>query len=173
MPDPHQRDLMLKQELSQQVGGRVELTLAEQQLDSLLHQMKVKEMAISPFPPAKHFFNVRHIIHKSPIFQLLQKMPKGNKNKICSLASFLYIFKILLNPPGAALHIHSSALVSAEWLVLNATYRPQCYICFTWEGSVRFLFSSRTPFPRWGCSLWTRLDTLRERLSDVTAFDNR
>lgn len=81
MPDPHHRDLMLKQELSQQVGGRVELTSAEQLLDSLLHQLKVKEMAISPFPPAKHFFKVRHVIQKSPVFKLLQKMPKGKKSQ--------------------------------------------------------------------------------------------
>ncbi|XP_073668532.1 adenosine deaminase 2-A isoform X2 [Paramisgurnus dabryanus] len=148
MPDPHQRDLMLKQELAQQVGGSVELTQAEEHLDSLLHQLKIKEMAISPFPPAKHFFKVRHLIQKSPVFKLLQKMPKG-----------------------AALHIHSSALVSANWLVLNATYRPYCYICFTWEGSVWFQFSAHTPLPRLGCSLWSRLDTLRARLSDVTAFD--
>lgn len=77
MPDPHQRDLMLKQEISQQVGGRVELTPAELQLDSLLHQLKLKEMVYSPFPPANHFFKVRHIVQKSPIFKLLQKMPKG------------------------------------------------------------------------------------------------
>ncbi|XP_051546483.1 adenosine deaminase 2-A [Myxocyprinus asiaticus] len=149
MPDPHQRDLMLKQELSQQEGGRVELTQAEQRLDSLLHQLKVKEMAVSPFPPTKHFFKVRHIIQKSPIFKLLQKMPKG-----------------------AALHIHSSALVSVDWLVLNATYRPHCYICFTSKGSVRFLFSAHTPFPRWECFPWSRLDKLRASLGDVTAFDN-
>ncbi|XP_043093774.1 adenosine deaminase 2-A [Puntigrus tetrazona] len=149
MPDPHQRELMLKQDMSQQVGGRVELTAAEQQLDSVLHQLKIKEMAASPFPPANHFFKVRHIVQKSPVFKLLQKMPKG-----------------------AALHIHSSAMVSVDWLVLNATYRPHCYICFTWDGSVQFLFSTSTPFLRWGCSFWKRLDVLRSSLSDVTAFDN-
>ncbi|KTF90681.1 hypothetical protein cypCar_00046079 [Cyprinus carpio] len=149
MPDPHQRELMLKQDMSQQVGGRVELTAAELQLDSLLHQLKLKEMAASPFPPSKHFFKVRHIVQKSPVFKLLQKMPKG-----------------------AALHIHSSAMVSVDWLVMNATYRPHCYICFTWDGSVQFLFSTNTPFLRWGCSFWKRLDVLRASLSDVTAFDN-
>ncbi|RXN22900.1 adenosine deaminase CECR1-A-like protein [Labeo rohita] len=87
MPDPHQRELMLKQDMAQQVGGRVELTAAELQLDSLLHRLKLKEMAASPFPPAHHFFKVRHIVQKSPVFKLLQKMPKG-----------------------AALHIHSSAM---------------------------------------------------------------
>ncbi|XP_016390838.1 adenosine deaminase CECR1-A-like [Sinocyclocheilus rhinocerous] len=149
MPDPHQRELMLKQDMSQQVGGRVELTAAERQLDSLLHLLKLKEMAASPFPPSKHFFKVRHIVQKSPVFKLLQKMPKG-----------------------AALHIHSSAMVSVDWLVMNATYRPHCYICFTWDGSVQFLFSTNTPFLRWGCSFWKRLDVLRASLSDVTAFDN-
>lgn len=173
MPDPHHRDLMLKQELSQQVGGRVELTSAEQLLDSLLHQLKVKEMAISPFPPAKHFFKVRHVIQKSPVFKLLQKMPKGKKSQGFSGHSHLSFDKIILYPAGAALHIHSSALASADWLVLNATYRPNCYICFMREGSVRFIFSAYMPFPRWGCSFWSRLDTLRAGLSDVTAFDNR
>ncbi|XP_059366682.1 adenosine deaminase 2-A [Carassius carassius] len=148
MPDPHQRDLMLKQDMSQQVGGRVELTAAEQQLDSLLHNLKLKEMAASPFPPSKHFFKVRHIVQKSLVFKLLQKMPKG-----------------------AALHIHSTAMVSVDWLVMNATYRPYCYICFMWDGSVQFLFSTNTPFLRWGCSFWKRLDVLRASLSDVTAFD--
>uniref|UniRef100_A0A672P448 adenosine deaminase n=1 Tax=Sinocyclocheilus grahami TaxID=75366 RepID=A0A672P448_SINGR len=97
-------------------------------------------MATSPFPPANHFFKMRHTMQKSPVFKLLQKMPKG-----------------------AALHIHSSAMVSVDWLVMNATYRPHCYICFTWDGSVQFLFSANTPFLRWGCSLWKRLDNqLRE-----------
>uniref|UniRef100_A0A671SVZ4 adenosine deaminase n=1 Tax=Sinocyclocheilus anshuiensis TaxID=1608454 RepID=A0A671SVZ4_9TELE len=147
MPDPHQRELMLKQDMSQQVGGRVELTAAERQLDSLLHLLKLKEMAASPFPPSKHFFKVRHIVQKSPVFKLLQKMPKG-----------------------AALHIHSSAMVSVDWLVMNATYRPHCYICFTWDGSVQFLFSTNTPFLRWGCSFWKRLDVLRAKLIKQITF---
>ena len=74
---------------------------------------------------------------------------------------------------GAALHIHSSALVSVEWLVKNVTYRPHCYICFTWDNSVRFLFSDRQPFPRWDCFYWQLLETLRAKLGDPTGFDNR
>uniref|UniRef100_A0A3Q1GCH7 adenosine deaminase n=1 Tax=Acanthochromis polyacanthus TaxID=80966 RepID=A0A3Q1GCH7_9TELE len=49
----------------------------------------------------------------------------------------------------------------AEWLVKNVTYRPHCYICFTWDNSVRFLFSDRQPFPRWDCFYWQLLQTLR------------
>ncbi|KAG7243234.1 hypothetical protein INR49_011925 [Caranx melampygus] len=73
-------------------------------------------MSAALFPPALHFFKAKPLIQKSSIFKLLQKMPKG-----------------------AALHIHSSSLVNVEWLVKNVTYRPHCYICFTWDNSVRFL----------------------------------
>lgn len=74
---------------------------------------------------------------------------------------------------GGALHLHSSALVGAEWLVKNVTYRPNCYICFTWDNSVRFLFSERQPFPRWDCFYWQLLETLRAKIGDPTGFDNR
>lgn len=74
---------------------------------------------------------------------------------------------------GAALHIHSSALVGVDWLVKNVTYRPHCYICFTWDSSVRFLFSEGQPLPRWDCFYWQLLETLRARIGDPTEFDNR
>ncbi|XP_030626135.1 adenosine deaminase 2-A [Chanos chanos] len=149
MPDPSQRDLMLQQEASQQIGGRVELSEAEQHLNTILHKLKEHDMTAPQFPPAMHFFKARNLIQRSPVFRLIQKMPKG-----------------------AALHIHSSSLVSEDWLVKNVTYRPNCYICFTWDQSVRFLFSNHTPFPRWGCSFWKLLETLRANLRDPTDFDN-
>uniref|UniRef100_A0A4W4G8S2 adenosine deaminase n=1 Tax=Electrophorus electricus TaxID=8005 RepID=A0A4W4G8S2_ELEEL len=148
IPDPHQRDQLLQQEASQQVGGRVDLTAAEQRLDSLLHKLKEQEMVAPHFPPAMHFFKAKPYIQKSPIFRLLQKMPKG-----------------------AVLHIHNSALVGVDWLVMNVTYRPHCYVCFTWSGSVQFLFSTQRPFPRWGCSAWSLLEHVRATISDVSAFD--
>uniref|UniRef100_A0A3Q3VZN9 adenosine deaminase n=1 Tax=Mola mola TaxID=94237 RepID=A0A3Q3VZN9_MOLML len=148
MPDPGQRDLLMLEEAFMQTGGRVALTETEQKLDAHLHQLKEKEMSAALFPPAMHFFKAKPLIQRSPIFRLLQKMPK------------------------AALHIHSSALVSVEWLVKNVTYRPHCYICFTWDNSVRFLFSDRQPFPRWDCFYWQLLETLRAKLGDPTGFDN-
>ncbi|KAG7225594.1 hypothetical protein INR49_005000 [Caranx melampygus] len=116
LPDPAQRDLLMRQEASRQTGGQVALTAAEQKLDGYLHWLKEQEMSAALFPPALHFFKAKPLIQKSSIFKLLQKMPKG-----------------------AALHIHSSSLVNVEWLVKNVTYRPHCYICFTWDNSVRFL----------------------------------
>lgn len=60
-----------------QTGGRMVLTDAEQQLDALLFEMKTAEVARADFPPAMHFFKARHLIRSSPVFSLLQKMPKG------------------------------------------------------------------------------------------------
>ncbi|XP_077401642.1 adenosine deaminase 2-A isoform X3 [Vanacampus margaritifer] len=148
MPDPSQRDLLIRQEASRQTGGGVALTPAERRLDAELRRLKEREMAADPFPPAVHFFKARSLIRDSPIFKLLQDMPKGG-----------------------ALHIHSSSLVSAEWLVKNVTYRPHCYICFTWDNSVRFVFSQQSPYPRWDCFYWQLLSTLRAKVGDADAFD--
>uniref|UniRef100_A0A3P8ZGR2 adenosine deaminase n=1 Tax=Esox lucius TaxID=8010 RepID=A0A3P8ZGR2_ESOLU len=148
-PDPSQREVMIRQEVSRQTGGSVQLTGAEQRLDWHLNKLKKQEIAAEQFLPATHFFKARPLIQKSPIFSLLQKMPKG-----------------------AALHIHSSSLVSVDWLVKNITYRPNCYICFTWGRSLRFLFSSRHPFPSWDCPYWRLLKTLRGNMPDPTDFDH-
>ncbi|KAJ8007060.1 hypothetical protein DPEC_G00113650 [Dallia pectoralis] len=148
-PDPRRREMMMRQEVSRQIGGSVQLTGDEQRLNARLHKLKQQEIAAKVFPPAIHFFKARPLIQKSPIFSLLQKMPKG-----------------------AALHIHSSSLVSADWLVMNITYRPHCYVCFTWSGSVRFLFSSRQPFPSWDCLYWQLLKTLRGNMANPTDFDH-
>ncbi|XP_038833950.1 adenosine deaminase 2-A-like [Salvelinus namaycush] len=121
-PDPSQRETMLHQEDPRQTGGRVQLTGAEQQLDTHFHKLKEQEMAVAQFPPAIHFFKARRHIHRSPIFSLLQMMPKG-----------------------AALHIHSLSLVSVDWLVKNITYRPHCYICFTWGRSAAAVVVDKGP----------------------------
>lgn len=64
-------------EASKQTGGQMVLTDAEQQLDALMFKMKTVEVARADFPPAMHFFKARHLIRTSPVFGLLQKMPKG------------------------------------------------------------------------------------------------
>lgn len=78
MPDPGQRDLLMLEEAFMQTGGRVALTETEQKLDAHLHQLKEKEMSAALFPPAIHFFKAKHLIERSPIFRMLQKMPKGD-----------------------------------------------------------------------------------------------
>lgn len=78
MPDPAQRDLLMRQEAFRQTGGQVALTATEQKLDAYLHHLKEKEMSAAQFPPAIHFFKAKPLIQKSSIFKMLQKMPKGN-----------------------------------------------------------------------------------------------
>lgn len=76
-PDPRQREALIKMEASMQLGGKIVLTDAEQRLDALLFKMKQEEIVRADFPPAMHFFKARPLIRASPIFRLLQKMPKG------------------------------------------------------------------------------------------------
>uniref|UniRef100_A0A8D3CJS6 adenosine deaminase n=1 Tax=Scophthalmus maximus TaxID=52904 RepID=A0A8D3CJS6_SCOMX len=148
-PDPRQRAALIQLETSLQPGGQMVLTDAEQRLDSALFQMKRREILRTDFPPAMHFFRARPLIRTSPIFRLLQKMPKGG-----------------------ALHVHDFSMVDVEWLVKNVTYRPHCYMCVTDGRSVRFTFSSRLPKPLPRCSVWTLLEKLRAKMVNTTDLDN-
>lgn len=76
-PDPKYREYLMKMEKSQQTGGQVLLTEAEDRLSGMLYKMKLQEMQSSQFPPAMHFFKAKPLIDQSPLFSLLQKMPKG------------------------------------------------------------------------------------------------
>lgn len=149
MPDPRQRENLIKQELIREIGGGLVLSEQEKLLDAKLHQLKLQDMALPEFPPAMHFFRAKPLIEQSPVFSLLQKMPKG-----------------------AALHVHDFAMVGVEWLVNNVTYRENCYVCFTDDQSVRFVFSAEQPKPQGHCSTWTLLRLLRQKLNSTELDDS-
>ncbi|XP_042336858.1 adenosine deaminase 2-A-like [Plectropomus leopardus] len=149
IPDPRQREALIELEASMQTGGQVVLTDAEKRLDAILFKMKQEEIVRADFPPAMHFFKARDLIRTSPIFSLLQKMPKGG-----------------------ALHVHDFAMVDVEWLLKNVTYRPHCYMCFTDNQSIRFIFSSQEPKTLPNCSPWTLLENLRAKMINTTDLDN-
>ncbi|XP_070686609.1 adenosine deaminase 2-A isoform X2 [Pempheris klunzingeri] len=149
IPDPRQREALIRLEASMQTGGQMVLTDAEQRLNALLFKMKQEEVMRADFPPAMHFFKARPLIKNSPIFSLLHKMPKGG-----------------------ALHVHDLSMVDMEWLVKNATYRPHCYMCYTDSQSIRFVFSSQWPKALPRCSPWILLENLRAKLVNTTDLDN-
>ncbi|XP_047452242.1 adenosine deaminase 2-A [Mugil cephalus] len=149
IPDPRQREALIQQEAHMQTGGQVVLTDAEQRLDAVLLKMKQKEIMKADFPPAMHFFEARHLIRTSPIFSLLQMMPKGG-----------------------ALHVHDFSMVDVEWVVKNVTYRPHCYMCVTDNHSIRFIFSSDWPKPLSHCSPWIHLESHRAKMINTTDLDN-
>lgn len=76
-PDPRIRDDLIKMETRRATGGSLELNENEQLLDAKIYKLKLEEMATREFLPALHFFKAKHLIEASPIFSLLQKMPKG------------------------------------------------------------------------------------------------
>ncbi|XP_072291451.1 adenosine deaminase 2-A [Eucyclogobius newberryi] len=149
MPDPKHRESLIQMEVSMQTGGQMVLNEKEKQLNSRLVQMKQKVVTRANFPPAMHFFKARDLITESPIFKLLQKVPKG-----------------------AALHVHDFSMTAVEWLVKNATYRPHLYMCCTDTRSIRFIFCSQIPEPLPHCSAWVLVEKLRAMTINVTELDD-
>lgn len=148
-PDPRKREALIRLEAFRRTGGNVTLNEREKLLDSKLQKLKQHDIEAGPFPPSMHFFKAKRFIDQSPVFSLIQKMPKG-----------------------AALHVHDFGMVDVDWLVKNVTYRENCYVCFTDEQTVQFIFSSRQPASRPRCSSWTLLRSLREKIKNSTDLDN-
>ncbi|XP_051463974.1 adenosine deaminase 2 isoform X1 [Apus apus] len=149
------RDSLMQEEKAHQTGGNLVLSRQEEQLSTKLVNLKKEEvasaMATGQFPPSMHFFRAKGLIDGSTVFRILKRMPKG-----------------------AVLHLHDYAILSVDWLVYNATYLPNCYICFTNTGTVRFHFSKpHPPHPVPAqCSQWVLLETYRKQLHNVTEFDS-
>ncbi|XP_074839868.1 adenosine deaminase 2 isoform X2 [Carettochelys insculpta] len=149
------RDSLMEQEVAHRIGGNLVLDEWEEQVNVKLISLKEKEVAKARksgyFPPSMHFFRAKGLIEQSTVFSILKQMPKG-----------------------AALHLHDYAVLSVDWLVHNATYLPDCYICFTHVGTVQFRFSKPHPpslVPP-NCSEWVLLETYRKQLRNISEFDN-
>ncbi|NXC93057.1 ADA2 deaminase, partial [Certhia familiaris] len=156
LPSPpwKDRDSLMQEEKAHQTGGNLVLSRQEQLLSTNLVNLKKKEVGTAvttgQFPPSMHFFRAKSLIDQSTVFSILKRMPKG-----------------------AVLHLHDFAMLGVGWLVYNASYLPDCYICFTHTGSVRFRFSWPRP-PRLlpaQCSEWVLLSSYRRQLSDIVEFD--
>uniref|UniRef100_A0A8D0X6S9 Adenosine deaminase 2 n=1 Tax=Sus scrofa TaxID=9823 RepID=A0A8D0X6S9_PIG len=150
-----ERNRLLMREKMMQVGGQLVLQEEEERANGRLQALKEAEMQEAKrtgiFPPSLHFFQAKGLMEKSAVFNILKKMPKG-----------------------AALHVHDFGMVSMDWLVKNATYRPYCYFCLTPKGATQFKFAHPPPpTPKQEeCSEWVLLEKFRKGLPNVTEFDN-
>jgi len=129
-------------------GFDVVLNDKEQQLDSFLKKLQRDYIDNSgaKFPPANYFYKYRNMIDTSFIYKMFQKMPKG-----------------------ALLHIHSTAMGDAEWLVKNASYMDNCYFYNSDDGqqtygTMYFFAEGKAP------SNWVLIKELRDKDPD---FDNK
>lgn len=78
-----QREEFLRDEESRALGADIVLTEDEQKVNEWLMNLKKAELDAGfktprEFAPARHFFTVLDQIKCSPVFQLIQKMPKEN-----------------------------------------------------------------------------------------------
>ncbi|XP_042879327.1 adenosine deaminase 2-like [Penaeus japonicus] len=133
-----QRTSILQSEDTDILGHNSKLTEAEMKANAMLMTLKEKEMADAfenlNFPPAKNFMTVREEIEASNVFQFISDMPKG-----------------------AALHMHSSSMVSMSWVIEEITYWPNLYMCYTNNGKLKMKF---TEAPDTSCA-WQLVSEVR------------
>ncbi|XP_065089577.1 adenosine deaminase 2-like [Ochlerotatus camptorhynchus] len=149
-----QRTEFVSQEESRALGADVVLTEDEQKVNEHVMKLKKAELDVgfkSPidFAPSRHFFKVLDQIKNSPLFQLIQKMPKGG-----------------------ILHAHDTAIGSME-PVIKATYQK-----FLWQNGdfdrpspPHFKFSKTKPEPLDGVE-WRSVTDVRKELGNEGFDEN-
>lgn len=95
------RQNYMEKELSRALGSDIELNEEEQELNAIIMDLKSAELSRGfqnpfNFTPSRHFFEVYKSIESSPLFKIIQKMPKGLSKFMmfaCHVIEFL-IFSI-------------------------------------------------------------------------------
>ncbi len=109
-----QRTALLKSDSILYFDNDIVLNKKEQQLNqklvALQQSMIADYKANHFFPPARNFYNSKAHIEQTPLFKLLQKMPKGG-----------------------ILHLHSGAMGDPRWVAQKAIDTPEMHVF--WEAT--------------------------------------
>lgn len=143
---------MLEEESAMAVGGKITLSPAEMLANYKLMKLKYAEIEHGIDDPyhfnfSKHYFEYQHDIHKSKVYQIIRKMPKG-----------------------AALHVHASMMMGSDYIV-QLTYIDNLYVCFI-NDTIKLLFSESVP-QRPCSSKWELMSDVRNASTNVELFDER
>ncbi|XP_046482153.1 adenosine deaminase 2 isoform X1 [Neodiprion pinetum] len=152
-----QRSRFLIEESQVSLGGRMHFEYGERAANNILMAAKEEEVDEgfvdpSSFLPARNFLTVVDEVRGSSTFQIIEKMPKG-----------------------AALHIHDTALTSADFVFENITFRDDLYVCRPADGSFQFRFR-RVADKKVTCASsegWELLADLRANSSIKDEVDTR
>jgi adenosine deaminase CECR1 len=144
------REELKAAELGLRIGAGIELTAAEEKANRRLMALKRDdiERTRAYFPPAHNFLKseTKQLIDRSPILEIMKRLPKGG-----------------------ILHGHGLAMGDYHWLVKNATYHRDCYIYQGQEEPPRrgsMTISAESPGEG-----WRLVNDLRKSADDVEAFD--
>ncbi|XP_059164014.1 adenosine deaminase AGSA-like [Physella acuta] len=110
---------------------------------SLIHGSRINRTS---FMPSTSFYHSRKLIEETPLFKKIHQMPKG-----------------------AALHLHDQSMVSLDWIVYNATYRDNVWMCLNHNGFLIFRVFNDSYQPK-DCK-WKSVAVERKAAPNVTAFD--
>lgn len=139
------RAQIIENEQRSTLGGQLEFEHGERIVNDFLMSKKRAEFEngfknSSNFLPAHYFIRVINDIEQSEVFKIIQKMPKG-----------------------AVLHAHDTALVLADWILRNVTYRPNLYMCVASDGQLKLKFFDK---PTKDCS-WQLLSNVRKTTNAI------
>nr|NP_001191668.1 atrial gland-specific antigen precursor [Aplysia californica]AAA27741.1 atrial gland-specific antigen precursor [Aplysia californica] len=146
------RNSLIEEDASRKLGAKIVLTNEEKVLDDFILAEKRKLMDDSrlnqtEYMPAASFYRSKDFIDTTFAYKVIQDMPKGG-----------------------ALHLHDLAIASLDWVVKNATYRDNVYMCMDKDNDVNLRVLQLIP-PDPFC-VWKLVATERANSGDVEAFDD-
>lgn len=136
------RATLLDHELEMSLGYNLSLSPMEELANEVIIKAKSKEIDEgffdpSRFSPAQQFQHTLHLIRKTPLYHLMQTMPKGG-----------------------ILHSHDAALGSTR-ILIDLTYKKFCWICVRMDRTFDFTFSRIQPQATRTCDRWLLMEDFR------------